>query len=250
MSLDPRDKLYFLFILRNLVDLAPSGYAQRIKHGRKTFDFDSFFKKQMSQQNVQHFEVITRWATVLGWDNLVLRVLDSRYLVNGDVIDDLLALVDIDHAGSKSANFTRPGMVNVAPGWKTVEAVRGLYGGKHALPESHPLAGASQHSVAYRKIIGQEAARIGQGFGWNSDRGRYLTLEQAQQCHEVDMTNLRALNEKIPTPLPLPPAPTAQTFSAREFLPSAEHIPAQQLRQMYDELGEFHRKSSGGAKGP
>lgn len=239
------DKLQALIILRSVADIMTSGYAQRIKHARRAYDFDEFFNAHINESRIQHFQTVARWASQFGWENIHLRILDSRYLVNGDVIDDLLTLIGVDPG--EIAEFSRPGMVNTAPGWMALEAIRALYAGTHGLPGDHPLADVSNHSVLQRKAVGREAARIAERLGWSSERGNYLTLEQARQCHEIQAANVRALNERLSAPLPVPPEPTASSFTAREFLPDASHIPPRQLRQLYDELGAAQRRS--GARG-
>lgn len=245
LATGPDDRLQALLVLRNVSDLVTSGYAQRIKHGRKAFDFDQFFDASMAGARTQHFETIGRWAGQFGWENVQLRVLDRQHLVNGDLLDDLLTLLDVDEA--EWPGLPRPGTVNAAPGWQTLEAIRAIFSGEHGLPRDHPLADAADQPVGKRKVIGREAARITERLGWSSERGHYLTLDQAQRCHEIQVANVTALNERLPTPLPMPTAPTADTFTAREFLPDASHLPAEQLRELYDELAASERR--GGDRG-
>ena len=227
-----------VLILRDLLSLVPSSYAQMVKVGFKTHDFDEFFEKRMQEQRVRYFETARRWADAYGWENLRVRPLDSDHLLNSDLIDDFLSQVDIDVGEPWVRALKRRGDKNSSPGWRVVEAMRALYSGRAALPENHPLADAVQHSREQRRLVGRRGIKIGGKRGWNDDRGRYLTRNPAERCIEINESSIRELNEHLDKKLPLPLALDQRGFRARESKPDASMIPPGELREFYDEIGE------------
>ncbi len=227
-----------VLIVRDLVSLTPSSYTQMVKIGVKSHSFDAFFEKRMADRRVHYFRTARRWAEAFGWENLRVRLLDPGHLLNGDLIDDFLSQADIDPADPRVAAMHRPGVVNVNPGWRVVEAVRALYGGRAALPPAHPLAGAESHSRDERERISDLAIEVGAARGWNDDKGRYLTRAQAERCLEVYAASIHKLNRRLSQPLPRPLGLDERGFVARDHLPDATLIPPAELREFYDALAE------------
>jgi len=199
---------------------------------------------------------VSRWAAVFGWENVRVRLLDPYHLLNGNVFDDILAILGVSSLQPPSSRLQQPGKVNVSSGWKVLEAIRGLYSGAHGLPPDHPLLlatsryggllhdGCHRNSLHRRTIkgwqkIGNLAARLGETRGWNDERGHYLTREQAQKCIDLYRQAIVALNAHLETPLPLPLDLEARYFVERDYLPDWSRIPAHELRTFYDELGDF-----------
>jgi hypothetical protein len=225
-----------VMVIRDMIDMVPSEYSQKIRNGLNTSDFDSFFDQRMGQPSLPFVEVAELWASTFGWDSLRIRLLDRRHLVNGDLADDFLAITDIDPLGVDAQRLQRPGIANASPGWRVQEAVRALYDGGHGLPATHALGALEERDQEQRKIIGRCSRRLGEKRGWNADRGRYLTLGQAQRCLEMQRASIAALNVNLSTRLPDPLDLEARGFVEREFMPAAAQIPAADLRAFYDEL--------------
>lgn len=234
-----------VLILRNLVQLMPSSYLQKIKFGANTYDFDVFFRKRMAERRIHYFDTARRWAEGFGWENLRVRPLDPAVLANGDLIDDFLGLVGLDAGSPAAAALSRPGEVNVSPDWRVAEAVRALYLGKHGLSEGHPLADARTHPGSYRREIGRHAFTVGEAMGWKKERGSYLTFDQARHCREIYRANVASLNGRLGEPLPLPAELDRKVFPGRAFLPAADRIPPAELQAFYDALGERHLRNPG-----
>jgi len=98
---------------------------------------------------------------------------------------------------------------------------------------------AGQRSPEERTRLGPAAMRVGEAIGWNADPGAYLTLEQASLCVAAHRRAVEALNRRPIDKLALPPDLEARGFGAREGPPpSAEQIPAADLRLFYDALDE------------
>ena len=230
------EEIRIVMIIRDLISQTPSSYAQMVKTGQRVHSFDNFFKKRMQSSRVDQAWTAQQWANAFGWASLRVRLLAPDQLVNNDLIDDFLCQLDIDVDEMWAQSLYRRGSMNVTPGWRVVEAIRALYSGRADLPDHHPLAEASDYSDAQRRAIGHLAIEIGGEIGWNADRGRYLTLEQAEWCNESFAASIRKLNNFISVKLPLPPTLDEQGFVPRREAPDASHIPGAELRDFYDSL--------------
>ncbi len=230
-----------VLIIRDLLDLMPSSYAQKIRYGLNLFDFDEFFEERMKEARVDYFETASRWGDVFGWDALRIRPLDRRFQKNGDLIDDFLDAADVDLLDPRVQALERPGLVNAAAGWKVLEAVRGLHTGLHGLPDDHLLV-RNRDAAGNRRqgrVIEEAARDIGDRLGWNADRGRYYTRAQAERVRETYAAAIAALNTRLPVALPEPSSLDERGFVERDFVPDVAHIPADELRTFYDALGEL-----------
>ena len=227
-----------ILVIRNLVDFAPSTYGQKVRNGGKTHDFDAYFKERQGRDGFNVFDAVSRWADVFGWDALIVRALDPSLLVEGDLISDFLSQVGLDPRALAVRDLPRQPRSNVSPGWKTLEATRALFAGHSGLDMDHPLRRLITDDTPRktRTRIRKAGKAVGAKLGWNLERGRYLTLEQAQYLHGVYIGVLEALNERLPTKFPAPASLEASGFVAREFLPDASHIPAEELREFYDSV--------------
>jgi hypothetical protein len=235
---DVGKQIRIIMVIRNLVEFAPSTYGQKIRNGGHTFDFDTYFNRRLGRDGFDVFDAASRWADVFGWDALIVRALDPAMLVDGDLISDFLTQVGLDPQAPAVRDLPRQPRANIAPGWKTVEAVRALFAGDSGLDTDHPLRRLITDDMPVRRKfrIAQAGRTVGEELGWNLDKGRYLTLEQAQSLHDVYVRVLDALNERLPTKFPAPASLEASGFVAREFLPDASQIPAAELKGFYDSM--------------
>jgi hypothetical protein len=216
-----------VLILRPLTDLMASSYGQKVKYGAKTFDFDRFFARRIAEPRVDFHRTAQEWAGAFGWDSLRLRYLHRDHLLNGDLIDDFLALADVE-----DRDLMRTPPTNVTPGWRVLEAVRGLFTNRHGLPPDHLFAEADWYGDEQRRTFGNLAMAVGERCGWNAERGHYLTRAQAERCHAIYAKAISALNRTAGVSLPIPDG----IFAERPFLPSADHIPPRDLRDFYDQV--------------
>jgi len=228
--------IQIILIIRDLVDLMPSSYSQATKGGESLVDFDAFHNARVRRQGRAPIDMAQAWGTAFGWDQLRVRVLDRRLLVNGDLIDDFLTVLGIDPNGSDFQRSDTTSVANASLGWRVLEAVRALYCGSHGLPATHPLSQALTHDQHQRKFIGRVARQLGEEIGWNVDRGRYMSRAQAEQCTKIHRETIAALNEVLPQSLPQPLDLEARGFVEREFMPEASQIPVEELHGFYDEL--------------
>lgn len=235
------EEFRIVIIIRDLLELMPSSYAQKTKFGTTTINFDEFFEERMKARRVDYFSTVKRWADVFGWENVCVRLLDRNYLINGDVVDDFMSLCGVELSDMPDS-IVRPGHLNISPGWKTLEAARALFGGRHGLPENHPLTQAA--SPKRGKILPQKerialgglVIKAGDKRGWNENKGLYMTRVQAEWCREVYRTGIDALNKLVPRPFPHPPDLESQGFVARDFLPDVDCIPTDELLSVYAEV--------------
>jgi hypothetical protein len=235
---DAGKPIRIIMVIRNSVDFAPSTYAQKVRHGGKTYDFDAYFNRRQGRDGFNVFGAASRWADAFGWDALIVRALDPAMLVDGDLISDFLTQVGLDPRAPAVRDLPRQPRANISPGWRTLEAVRALFAGHSGLDLGHPLRRLVTDDMpdSRKTRIGRAGAVVGGELGWNLDRGRYLTLEQAQNLHDIYVRVLDALNERLPTKFPTPASLEASGFVAREFLPDASHIPAAELKRFYDSV--------------
>jgi hypothetical protein len=231
------EEFRIVLIVRDLVSLMPSSYGQKIKSGTSYLDFDAFFDRRMQEPRVDYFRTAENWAAAFGWEALRVRLLDPAHLLNGDLIDDFLALADIDPEAPITRSMARPGIVNVTPGWRVLEALRALYGGWHGLGGDHVLAGAADHDRDLRQDVGFCAIEVGEAMGWNADRGRYLTREQARACLNVYAKSLAAINRRAGDTVPMPADLVARGFEPRRRLLHSSLIKPERLRVFYDKVG-------------
>jgi hypothetical protein len=231
-------------VLRDLVDLMPSSYAQKVKYAFHEFDFDSFFGPRMTKRRVQYFDTAKRWADAVGWENLQVRVLEPAHLLNGDLVEDFLHVCGVTIA-TGTLRLIKPGIQNAAPGWRVLEATRALRSGCHGLPPTHPLPSMIRENRKKKEFgieLGECAAAAGERQGWNSERGQYLTRDQAQHSYETYRENVLRLNERLSQKLPMPPDLDARGFSGRDFLPDVSRISPRELSAFYDEVWDLLQK--------
>jgi hypothetical protein len=230
------DQVQIVMVIRDLITMIASEYSQKIRNGLDTVNFDTFFERRRERRAIPFVDTADSWANSFGWENLRVRILDPRHLKNGDLADDFLAIFGLDPLGVDARRLERPGVVNASPGWRVQEAVRALYDGGHRLPEGHALAMLQNDNETQRKAVGRFSRKLGEKRGWNSDRGQYLTRDQAQRCLDAHTTAVAALNEKLSEKLPQPLDLETRGFVERKFMPDASHIPDAELREFYDDL--------------
>jgi hypothetical protein len=234
------EEFRIVLVLRELLDLMPSSYAQKVKFGVRVADFDSFFDERLQARRVNYFQTAKRWADVFGWHQLRVRLLDIKHLVNGDLIDDFMAVCDLDLASVQESIRRRPRISNTSPGWKTLEALRALFSAGDVSDLGY--ASGAKLKLKERKEIGKRAIKVGNELGWNDEKGYYLTRAQAQVCLEIFRSSIEALNECLPEPIPVPIDLESRGFRDREFLPDVGHIPTEELRSFYKGIGAARRE--------
>ena len=237
LLLTGENEFIIIMIVRDLVELIPSSYAQKIKYGRHDYDFDIFFRRRMQEDRVNHYNIAVRWADVFGWESLKVRALDAKFLTNGDLLDDILCLLGIDPLSEPARRLNRKGIRNVSPGWRVLEAFRALYDKSNGSPKGHKIFKAIEQN-ARERTLGRIALAVGGDMGWNEDKGTYLTRNQARKCLEVYQRNIVLLNGKVPYYLPFAPELDARGFKGRVVLPSVELIPRDELLDFYDRVAE------------
>jgi hypothetical protein len=233
-----------VLVIRELMSLLRSSYAQKVRYGIKTHDFDTFYDERIAEVRVDYFATAKAWADVFGWENLSVRLLDRQYLANGDLVDDFLLTAGVKIDDVRIRKTRRLGAVNESSGWKIIEATRALYENKHGLEAEHDLArfAASAQSHFDKKELELAAIEVGDRFGWLGDKGLYLRRDHAQRAFDQFAASIAQLNAWLPDPLPAPPDLAARGFVERQFLPSAEQIPSAELRGFYDQVAEVRRE--------
>ncbi len=246
---DPLQRDYRIILyIRDLVSLMPSSYAQKIRYGAHAYGFDEFFAARMNERRVNYFRTAQRWAAVFGWPALRVRLLEPEHLTNGELIDDLLEVLDFNPNARSVSALRRPGVVNASPGWRVLEAIRGFLRDRHGLPAGHPLLRIRKsHADAkvirlsvHTKLFARATHQAGEELGWNGDRGLYLSLPQARRCWSAYEKTLRQFARVLDPPLPRPiRGLTDAGFEPRPWVPSVRRVDARELRAFYDRAGEL-----------
>jgi hypothetical protein len=224
-----RDDFMIVFIVRDLSDLIPSVYSQKVRMGANSQDFDTFFELILEEDRVDYFITVLRWANVFGCENIRVR------LLNSDFIDDFLHVLGVEPGDSLPTMLSRPQTFNESPGWRVVEALRALLSDSHGLPADHPLPARARERSKF-PLLAKHAMAVGQNQKWEPDRGNYLTSAQAERCADLYAETIRQLNDRLQQSLPAPARSGSRRFRERDFMPDASHIPADELRAFYDDL--------------
>jgi hypothetical protein len=226
-----------ILVIRDLVSLTPSSYAQKVRYGHKKYDFDRFFETRRTQDRVDYFATAKRWADVFGRESLTTIALGPQ------LIEDFVSAAGLP---PRVASLQQPGVVNAASGWRVLEAMRAFHRGSRLVPADHPMnlvaatcARLGRIDAYPHEIRLETAARAaGDAMGWMEDRGAYMTLEQAEWCAKTHDDAVAAINAYFHSDLPAKAGLASREFVAREFLPSASSIPARELRTFYDAVGD------------
>jgi hypothetical protein len=235
-----------IMVVRDPIEQFPSIYGQKIRYGATVHDFDTFFDTRINDASWEPFEAAKLWAAVFGWETLQIRLLDSKHLLNGDLIEDFLTCSGLDPKSPEIQSLPRQERVNESSGWKCLEAGRALFSGRHGLSGDHPLNRVmsslrldadNARVLRTMRLIEARSADIARANGWAADKGRYLTRAQAQRCLDLYGIAIRKLNRFLTTKLPDPGNLNQRGFVEREFLPDASHIAPDELANHYAELG-------------
>jgi hypothetical protein len=232
------DRFLPVMIIRDLGSLVVSNYLQNAKMGIEVDDFDAYVSDFLRRSRADFHQTAKRWADVFGWDRLRVRLLDRDFLLNGDLIDDFIHTAGLEMSAEETADLKRPPQSNVSPGWRVAEALRALYDGRHGLADTHPLLERRRGGRDDARAIRSHAEALGETWGWNSEKGQYLTTRQAQACLEIYQRSIEDLNARLTSKLPLPQTLEARGFAPRAFMPDISLIAANDLRRFYDALGQ------------
>jgi hypothetical protein len=233
------EKFRILYVIRDLLELLPSIFDQQCRHGFTSQRFDEFFEKIMRHPRTDFFATAERWADVFGWHAMHVRALDPRNLVNGSLLEEIVATLQIEEGDLR---LMRTKSRNVSTGWKSLVAVQALVENRHGLPDAHPLL-AIPRPDDQDTPLGRLALRAAARHGWNKEKGRYFTREQAIQCWEKFHATVEKLNMQTREQIPLPLSLDERKFVEREFEPDVRHIPTDELRTFYDEMWRVSKKS-------
>jgi hypothetical protein len=240
------EPIRIVMIVRDLISLLPSSYAQKVRFGINSHDFDEFFDNRIGEARVHFSDTAEIWADQFGWENLRIIDLNAPRASGTDLMDDFLRATGAARTAGADWNFPRPGIMNASSGWRVLEAIRALHSGRHQLPENHFvirfLDARGENSLQRRKKIEGAAVEVGEARGWNKEKGRYMTRAQAQSCLDIHQQSTLTLNSRLSTPLTLPLDLETRGFIERDFMPDVTNISADELRGFYDDLAQVLKR--------
>jgi hypothetical protein len=81
-----------------------------------------------------------------------------------------------------------------------------------------------------------DAMELGDRWGWNEDKGPYLTEERAQQSIVIRTESIRRLNRLVEQNLPIPKPLEDRGFTPRKFLSDRSRIAGERLDAFHEKL--------------
>lgn len=238
-AIAPHDARIILY-LRDFTKLIPSKYAQRTKTGGNHKNFDEFLNIAHEMRWLGFSKLAAGWAGEFGWDALRVRVLEKDFLVGGDLLRDVWAVLGLPPEAFERCGPASLEPVNTSPGWVALEAVREvnrqLLQAELGLPSDQKLKGMKRTRAKTDANGAIDALRIGnladicEGIAHKLDLadkpGRYLSREQWTSLNRLYRIEIGRLNARLPgEPLPLPDAKPPEE---RPFLPQLSALSAEE----------------------
>jgi hypothetical protein len=225
-------QLKVIVYIRTPYQAIPSRYNQNTKGGMNVQDFDSYFEAHSGERQLGLYDRMMEWASVVGWENMRVRLLDPQHLTRGELIPDFVEGLGLDLAQFTEAELETERR-NESLGWKSLEILRAIYSRIKANPGVGPEGfekGNRRPTLRFRRHVLAVMAKL----KIEDVRGNYLT--QAQ----YDFLSGRYLEEcaKFNAVLVGPPMPTQPKgkFEARSFMPSVEQIPSAEVAAIMAEM--------------
>lgn len=176
-----------LVYVRNYPSWAVSSYSQRAKWGVTDLSFDDYLATRAEGPADQIADRLLAWAAEFGPGHLRIRSLDPDSLVNGQVIDDLLAAV-----GTTREGLAVPTNLNETPDWRVIELLKE----RHARHAAETGQGA-EDSLPVRRRAVEAGLTAGQRLGW-AERGNYLTRGQRRRLADLYLSDRERLLAAVP----------------------------------------------------
>ncbi len=187
--------------LRAYPDWLRSLYAQGVKRGRRTSDFDAFY--ETAAKRAASRALLSRWADAFGWERLRVRHLGG--LEGEGLVADLSAVVGCPLLAGPDQN--------TSPHWLETEFTRALYAHAAETGAAAPARGQlAAVLTVVREAIEQHAPADAE----------YLTLAQHRALEDAYLADAAWLAQR--TDAPLPPAMPDRTRE-RPFLPDLSAAP-------------------------
>jgi hypothetical protein len=214
--------------VRDLPSRLVSIYAQSIKRGNSTLDFDAFTVRELALDRTPSAPKLKAWAEVFGPGNVRVRSVDGSTLAGGDVVSDFLDAVGLGPDAVARLGLGQPVSRNVSPGWKTLEVLRAL-NAEGGWPEEDEAPEARSPAGSLLRAAQDAEARL----GW-SGRGLYLGAAQIAEAVRLDAADIAAV-EALGLDARLVAA-RPEASQARAFLPELSSIPQNELAAFYREM--------------
>jgi hypothetical protein len=91
--------------IRDQVDTCTSLYSTAIKAGW-AISFDDFIQGCKPENTYfNYYEMLNNWERSFGFESLDISIFDRKYFLNGDLLDDFTAKIDLDLVGTLNKNI-------------------------------------------------------------------------------------------------------------------------------------------------
>lgn len=224
-------QVLIVMYIRDLVGWFPSKYNELTKKGNNLEDFDQFYARHDPSNGFKLTSRAEDWARVFGWDNLRIRLLDSRSLTGGSLIEDFVSVLGLSLSDLGGPNAAGLELQNVSNGWKVLEVLRPQYAQLAAHREHHEIRRKRPKIIrGIASALRKSVAEIMNDLGLSRERTQYISARQWEKCNAIFSREILKLNERIVGPkLPLP---NPAAVKERPFLPSIDHIPSDERREI------------------
>ena len=206
-------------------DWVVSDYVFNVLIGEQSEDFDSYLEHLGGR--VAFWPSLRIWGDAIGWNRVRVRSLHPDDLTGGDLIVDGMAAIGLPHRAGGPAPRE-----NASPAWISTELIRFLLAG--STDSRRP---SDRHEIAEILRMGElidYEVRLAAGYeGLSLESGSYLTAKQAESLailYNADLALIAAY-----TGWTLRHDEGAGDF-AREFIPSASHIPHRILSSIQESI--------------
>jgi hypothetical protein len=183
-----------------------SSYAQDIRSGESRDDFDAYFESLRPRFAV--WPCLRRWGEQMGWDNIVVRLIDRQNTPWDRITEDFLTLLGLE----PDIGVPVPAS-NRGTHWAITELLRALAGNGVGLGETRELTKLLENALDADPHFDRDI--------------QYLTPVQGAELAAVyqdDFAKINAFTGAGIIPEPLPHLPE------RPFLPAFSHLPPAILR--------------------
>lgn len=212
--------------IRDYPNWLQSIYGQRTKRAMNVKDFDAYY--QLVRPSVSALPPLYRWAEEFGWEAMHVRPLQPEYLVDGNLVSDVLHALDLNCASPDVESL------NVAPHWMSLELQRALAAAAKSKSIEFDLRSARTLLNLFEECTeGVEPRRV-----------QYLTQDQWSDLAELYREDMKILGQhlslsfqvdlKAPPERPFLPDLSATTEQVRSDV--LKHLGAGRLKRLDPEL--------------
>ena len=207
-----------IFYTRPYRDWVVSSYKYDVRIGFNGRDFDRYLDSIWPRISV--WPMLEIWGETVGWENMRVRSTHPDDLLEGDLLSDFLAAINVPRPSVATAE-----RLNNSASWVAVELMRTVLGRDRAL-------GWTAAELAVAQVLHHCADQAVSEHGGLLPDAVYLTRRQAQDLTRLYNHDLATLAARTGVSLR---CDDAQDAPERAFLPSVAQAPKAILQSIRDQ---------------